>query len=76
MSETKYILRDKKTKKVINVGSQVRNFRGDLCVVLGFYPRPDNPASSGRVILQEEVGGGAWERYPSVINAEIVEADS
>jgi hypothetical protein len=60
------------TKEEIKVGQEVLDFRGEKCIVRGWYPK--EPPSTGRVELYYPEFNIANAYYPSVIDAEIVDA--
>lgn len=58
-----------KTKKEVQVGDRVPNFRGELVEVTGFGYPPQHSSTSGRV----ELDGRLY--FPGVIGAEWVSED-
>lgn len=60
---------DMRTGRVIRVGDDVADFRGELARVTG-WDSPRHPGSSGRVTVRTD-DGPEREYYPSVFNLRI-----
>lgn len=65
------VIGTKSAGDAVEVGDEVRDFRGDLVKVLSIT-EPHKPSSTGRVYAEDSNKGFKSEFFPGVINAEWV----